>query len=58
MDLYLTIEKTDVKIYKVRCSINMDDLIKFVDENYQSYHESEIETLDDPMDQPESTENQ
>jgi hypothetical protein len=58
MDLYLTIEKTDVKIYKVRCSINMDDLIKFVDENYQSYHESEIETLDDPMDQPECTEDQ
>ena len=48
MDLYLTIEKTDVKIYKVRCSINMDDLIKFVDDTYGSYQEVEVDPTLDP----------
>jgi len=31
MNVNITIEKTDVKIYKVKCSINMNELIKFVD---------------------------
>ena len=58
IDLAVTIEKTDVKIYTVQCSIDMDDVIKFVDANYGSYHENEIETLDDPMDEPECTEDE
>ena len=47
MNITLTIEKTDVKIYTVQCKIDMDDLIKFVDDNYGSYQEMEIDpTLD------------
>ena len=47
MNVNLTIEKTDVKIYKVKCSINMNELIKFVDNTYGSYQEVEVDpTLD------------
>jgi len=50
MNFTLTIEKTDVKIYKVRCSVDLDDLIKFVDDTYGSYQEVEVDPTLDPED--------
>tara|TARA_R110001583_G_scaffold64883_6_gene187816 strand:+ start:949 stop:1284 length:336 start_codon:yes stop_codon:yes gene_type:complete len=48
MDITLKIEKTDVKIYTVQCTINLDDLIKFVDDTYGSYQEVEVDPTLDP----------
>ena len=48
MNITLTIEKTDVKIYTVQCKIDMDDLIKFVDDNHGSYQEMEVDPTLDP----------
>tara|TARA_R100000541_G_scaffold14095_1_gene23433 strand:- start:242 stop:577 length:336 start_codon:yes stop_codon:yes gene_type:complete len=48
INLKITLEKTDVKTYTVDYTIDMDDLIKFVDDNHGSYQKMEVDPTLDP----------